>query len=128
MTRNELFTKINQRCSELDDECNINWGGCCYVAAILAELLETANIPFKVIHYNKCGCHYAIKVSDRYLNRGHYKYWEIGEILEVSSDYLYDVYDDGDWNDHYDSEEYNDYVYDELKQIFEEYEIHKQKR
>lgn len=67
MNKKKLFTKLNQLCLELDNKYNINCGGCCYVAACIAEQLESFNIPFEIVHYDICGCHYAIKVSDRYI-------------------------------------------------------------
>lgn len=47
MNRKKLFTKLNQLCLELDNKYNINCGGCCYVAACIAEQLESFNIPLK---------------------------------------------------------------------------------
>lgn len=101
MTRNNLFTSLNKLCNNLDNVYNINSGGCCYVAACLAEQLELHNIPFKVIYYDLWSCHYAIKVSDRYLNRCNYRKKEITEIYDISSKKLFDIYNENDWNESY---------------------------
>ena len=101
MTKNNLFTSLNKLCNNLDNVYNINSGGCCYVAACLAEQLELHNIPFKVIYYNLWSCHYAIKVSDRYLNRCDYRKKEITEIYNISSKELFDIYNKNNWNKSY---------------------------
>ena len=119
MNRKKLFTKLNQLCLELDNKYNINCGGCCYIAACIAEQLESFNIPFEIIHYDMCGCHYAIKVSDRYINRSDYKKKEIYEILDYSSEEMFDIYYNGDWNSTY-KRKYNSIVHRKIKNLFNE--------
>jgi hypothetical protein len=121
MSRKELFKQLNQLCNNLNAIYEINCGGCCYVAACLAEQLELANIPFKVIHYNKCHCHYAIKVSDRYINRDDYRKTEITNILEISSKELFGIYYSQDWNHTYKTYN-NSEVRRNIKEIFNNYE------
>ena len=121
MNRKDLFKQLNQLCSELSEKYNINSGGCCYVAACLAEELELHNIPFKVIHYNYCGCHYAIKVSDRYLNRDDYRKREITEILECSSTEIYNIYFKETWNKLYEISN-NPIVKRAIREVFRKYE------
>lgn len=119
MNRKKLFTKLNQLCLELDDKYNINCGGCCYIAACIAEQLERFNIPFEIVHYDIYGCHYAIKVSDRYINRSDYKKKEIYEILDYSSEEMFDIYYNGDWNKTY-KRKYNSIVHRKIKKLFNE--------
>ena len=121
MSRKELFKRLNQLCNYLSDEYCINCGGCCYVAACLAEQLERVNIPFKVIHYNYYSCHYAIKVSDRYLNRDDYRKREISETLDCSSEYLFQIYNKHTWNDTYDVDN-NNKVKQAIREVFRKYE------
>ena len=121
MTRNQLFTEINKLCFELDCSYNINCGGCCYVAACLAEQLERVNIPFKIIHYDEWSCHYAIKVSDRYLNRCDYRKKEITEIPNWTSKDLFEYYRRGDWNWKYEPKN-NRTVKNSIKSVFSKYE------
>ena len=119
--RNQLFTEINKLCFELDCSYNINCGGCCYVAACLAEQLERVNIPFKIIHYDEWSCHYAIKVSDRYLNRCDYEKREITEVLYENSEWLYDTYYNYDsWNSSY-NRKWNLIVSTKIKSLFNKY-------
>lgn len=119
MNRKKLFTKLNQLCLELDNKYNINSGGCCYIAACIAEQLERFDIPFEIVHYDICGCHYAIKVSDRYINRSDYKKEEIYEILDYSSEEMFDIYYNGDWNSAYERK-YNSVVHRKIKKLFNE--------
>ena len=119
MNRKKLFTKLNQLCLELDNKYNINCGGCCYIAACIAEQLERFHIPFEIVHYDICGCHYAIKVSDRYINRSDYKKKEIYEILDYSSEEMFDIYYNGDWNSTY-KRKYNSIVHRKIKNLFNE--------
>ena len=119
MNRKKLFTKLNQLCLELDNKYFVNCGGCCYIAACIAEQLEKFDIPFEIVHYDICGCHYAIKVSDRYINRSDYKKKEIYEILDYSSKEMFDVYYNGDWNSTY-KRKYNSIVRRKIKNLFNE--------
>ena len=119
MNRKKLFTKLNQLCLELDNKYNINCGGCCYIAACIAEQLERFDIPFEIVHYDICGCHYAIKVSDRYINRSDYKKKEIYEILDYSSEEMFDIYYNEDWNSTY-KRKYNSIIHRKIKKLFNE--------
>jgi hypothetical protein len=121
MNKKELFKQLNQLCISLNSTYNINCGGCCYVAACLAEQLEKYNISFEIIHYNRYNCHYAIKVSDRYLNRDYYKKREITEILNCSSKQLFNVYYENNWNSTY-KIHFNDTVKQAIIKLFDKYE------
>ena len=120
MTRNELFTKLNKLCNKLDEQYSINHGGCCFVAATLARQLEKYNIPFSVIYYNLCGTHFAIKVSDRIINRAEYRKREIEDIYFWNSEYLYETYYSEDWNPTYNTQ-YNLVVEEKIKSVFKRY-------
>lgn len=121
MNKKELFKQVNKLCYNLDNKYNINCGGCCYVAACIAEQLELKGIPFKVIHYDLYGCHFAIKVSDRYLNRSDYKKKEIIKISNWTSKDLFRHYHKEDWNSTYNSKN-NRTVKNSIKSIFSKYE------
>ena len=121
MNKKELFKQVNKLCYNLDNKYNINCGGCCYVAACIAEQLELKGIPFKVIHYDLYGCHFAIKVSDRYLNRSDYKKKEIIEISNWTSKDLFRHYHKEDWNSIYEPKN-NRTVKNSIKSIFSKYE------
>lgn len=121
MNRRELFKQLNSLCNDLDYLYDINNGGCCYVAAVIAEQLELHHIPFTVIHYNVNGCHYAIRVRDRIINRSDYRCKEIVSDEIISSDDLYDIYNDGGWNLRYETK-YNSIVKRKIKSLFNKYE------
>jgi len=103
MNRKRLFKKLNKLCLELQDKYNINCGGCCYISACIAEQLELYNIPFELVHYDIGCCHYCIKVSDRYINRDDHFKNEIVSIYSYSSDEIYSIYYNKNWNITYDT-------------------------
>ena len=68
----ELCHKLNSLFRFLDEVYNINSGGCCYVASVLAELLEEDDVDYSVIVYDcdcddfydiSCSCyHYTLRI------------------------------------------------------------------
>lgn len=119
MNRKILFRKINELCLYLDDKYNINNGGCCFVAACIAEQLEKYKIPFSIIHYDLWHCHYAIKVSDRYLNRCEFRKKEITEVLDCTSKELFVIYEENSWNESYHTK-YNKTIKRLIRELFDE--------
>jgi hypothetical protein len=117
MNRKNLFKALNNLCEEMNCSYNINYGGCCFVAAVIAEQLELHNIPFKIA-YTYDPTHYAIKVADRYINRDDFCF---KEFYDWSSDYLYNTYYTEDWNDYY-SRRWNLIVKTRIKSVFRKYE------
>ena len=97
MTRKELFKQLNCLCSEMSECYDINSGGCCFVAAVLAEQLEKYKIPFRVA-YCIGPTHYWIKVSDRNINRDGSK---AERKCKWSSKFIYNLYYCQDWNPRY---------------------------
>lgn len=96
-------------------------GGCCFSAGVIAQHLEEKKIPYKVIcykpSYNKdkklqsiaekseC-CHVTIEIDgeqigDEYFTDDGYGLDEIQ--LDMSSQELFDVYENNAWNSHYDT-------------------------
>ena len=120
MTRKNLFTKLNQLCLELDQKFNINEGGCCYVAACIIEQLELKKIPYTVICY-ALGNHYAVRVSDRIINRSDFNCHEISYDTYISSKELFFTYYNEDWNICYNRSN-NSSVKTRIKSLFKEYE------
>ena len=119
MNRKELFKSLNNLCCEINSSYNINCGGCCFVAAVIAEQLETYNIPFCVA-VTYCPTHYAIKVKDRYINRDDFKFVP-EDFREWGSQDLYNIYDNGNWNDWY-SKRWNLIVKTRIRSLFLKYE------
>lgn len=121
MNRKELFKNLNRICEDLDNKYYLNSGGCCYVTAVITEQLEKYNIPYTVIHYDKYSCHYAIRVSDRIINRAGYSSSEIVYDMFQSSKYMYNLYYANDWNTTYVSKEYNPIVKTTIENLFRKY-------
>lgn len=117
MTRNQLFKELNALCIKLDKEWDINCGGCCYVAYVLAKYLEEYNISFVIRHYYD-PCHYVVEVPDRCLNRGGFN----GEYESLDWDYidLMNIYKTESWNKYYDIK-HNSAVHLKIKAIFNKY-------
>ena len=119
MNKKELFKSLNNLCCKMQESYNINNGGCCFVAAVIAEQLEIYSIPFYVaVTYSPT--HYAIKVKDRYINRDDFKFGP-DDWREWNSQKLYDTYDDGNWNNWY-SRRWNLIVRTRIRSIFKKYE------
>lgn len=117
MNKNKLFTSLNKLCKELDNTYDINCGGCCYIAAVIVEQLELYNIPYSVIHYDLYSCHYAVRVSDRIINRSDYKCREIQEEYCPTSKELYRTYYTESWNSVY-KKKNNSVVKRKIKALF----------
>ena len=97
MNRKRLFKELNELCLDMDRYYNINNGGCCFVAACLAEQFEKYNIPYTAcVTYSPT--HYCIKVNDRFINRCDYVFKESDFEEEFDSNILYTIYKNEDWN------------------------------
>ena len=105
----ELYLKLNDLCIFLNCVYDINYGGCCYLAYLIAKSLEKTNFKFSVVVY-RCTCddfydldcghyHYAIKLGDDIINGYEEDDYKIFD--NVSSTDLLDHYKECDWNDYY---------------------------
>lgn len=117
MTRKQLFKELNTLCIKLDNEWNINRGGCCYVAYVLAKYLEECEIPFIVREYES-PCHYVVEVSDRCLNRSGFDGYYIP--YDWNSNDLLNIYKKGSWNWVY-KVKHNSAIHLKIKAIFNKY-------
>lgn len=140
----EIIDKLNAICRNLDIDYNINSGGCCFTAAILAQNLERYHIPYEVmvindydfddfeyLHYcidnrydDYCvglNCdvfaHYYICVDNMDINIDHF---DDGVSLGyLSSDDLFWIYNNGEWNPSFD-ETFCEDIADCITQFFDE--------
>ena len=119
MNRKELFKQLNSLCYEMNESYNINNGGCCFVAATIAEQLEKFTIPFTVINYDY-HWHVAIRVSDRIINRDGCEYKCITKDDTTSSKELYNEYYNSKWNDLY-NRRWNLIVKTRIRALFNKY-------
>lgn len=137
----ELAEELNDLCSQLSDSLEINCGGCCYVASILAEGLSDLHIPFKVSLTRNLDVERALEVR-RFIKEKKDFYCE-HVFIYLHKHNLY-INDDGDanrnvkvgcikskdlleyyksvkWNRVYDTK-YNKVVAEEIRNIFKKYE------
>lgn len=119
MNRKELFKQLNSLCYEMNESYNINREGCCFVAATIAEQFERFNIPFTVIQY-KGHYHFAVRVSDRIINRDGCECSIISSNKFISSEELYDEYYGSNWNDYY-NRRWNLIVKTRIRALFNKY-------
>lgn len=144
-----LVEDLNVLCDRLDQDYNINFGGCCFVAYLIMKHFEKIGLHPTLIIESDCenidqddfldcvhtrsgNCqglkdqtcyHYFIYIPE--IN----KYINSGEIFE---DYLYEfqglsakdvhwIYKTGDWNNNYNKKS-NPMVGREIVQVFRKYE------
>lgn len=144
-----LVEDLNVLCDRLDQDYNINFGGCCFVAYLIMKHFEKIGLHPTLIIESDCenidqddfldcvhtrsgNCqglkdqtcyHYFIYIPE--IN----KYINSGEIFE---DYLYEfqglsakdvhwIYKTGDWNNNYNKKS-NPMVGREIAQVFRKYE------
>ncbi len=78
-----ISKKLNNLCRYLNEEYNINYGGCCLVTYIISKLLKKDNFKFKIIVWsdynlsvknfseiNEAQFHYAINLGRYNINSG----------------------------------------------------------
>ena len=113
-----MASRLNNLFSFLGDIYDINSGGCCYIAYLIAKLLESDNISYKVVVYNRLpikgrkfsklthNCnHYCISVGDYLINNDNWEASYTKFYSKVSSDDLLQHYLKYTWNDDYDTSE-----------------------
>lgn len=113
-----LVERLNKLCKFLDEEYDINVGGCCYVAYCLAKLLSKDRFKFKIIIYedyklenrfskiSESHYHYAIGIGKYIINSA-----ECDEDESLYRNIYYNVrpskilnhYKNCDWNECYNS-------------------------
>lgn len=117
----DLFTKINSLCDCLNTIYHTNSGGCCYIAYIIAEILEKEDIPFEVLivepryeddeypeNFEDLDdsvyhiCLEAKPIKDIYrINVSNYDQEEYFHYRNVTSQDIYNFYRNNVWNSFY---------------------------
>ena len=117
MTKRELYKSLENLCCEMRDSYSINSGGCCFVAAVIAEQLELNNISFQIACcYDPT--HFWIKAGGKYINRDGYCKEELNSW---NSEYLFNKYYSQNWNDYY-NRRWNLIVKTRIRSLFLKYE------
>lgn len=133
----------------LDDTYDINAGGCCFAAYVIAKNLESLGESYKLVIYdedyldnidsveiqenivnrdiqrcpngNHTCCHYAIKIKNLgIVNASDFKYEKRVYVDVTSYDILW-IYEKGEWNCCYDPR-LNDIVEQNINLVFNAYE------
>lgn len=111
---------LNNELVKLDTHFDINSGGCCYVAYVIAENFKKHKIPYKVVlfdyekydyaytkldlrqEFNSQGIethnHFAIEVDGNLINPGTFKDCYAYKLSYIKPEGLYNTYIKGDWN------------------------------
>lgn len=118
---------LNDFLDDLDDKFNINSGGCCYIAYIIAKRLKKLNITFKImISDNDSLSKFSTKHNESvYHVFLHIPY--IGDINPMYGDYtkeynlslseLLRYYNNSTWNSRYDTN-FNKYISNQINNFF----------
>lgn len=128
-----LSHRLDRLCKFLDEVYDINCGGCCYVAACLAECLQKDNISYQVVviecpegivkfsKIKKSCYHYFLSINNNDING----YEDIGDdeydvFDNISSRSLFNHYKKCSWNSWYDSNK-NKFIKKIIKQYYEDF-------
>ena len=148
--RSQLREHLNELCKFLDNIYNINYGGCCIVASLIAKHLEKLQIPYslrindsedkdlsaitsevinrKINKHRNCSVtgnytcnHYFLQIEDGGVNDLE-EYDEYYEIHNVNYKQIKWIYRNGVWNDTYDTSD-TKIVKGIINEFFKKYEI-----
>lgn len=129
----ELSVKLDKLCKFLDEVYDINCGGCCFVAACLAECLQKDNISYQVVvlecpegivkfsKIKRSCCHYFLSINNNDING----YDDIGDdeyqvFNGVSYRSLFNHYKKCGWNNMYDRDK-NKFIKTIIKRYYEDF-------
>lgn len=128
-----LSHQLDKLCKFLDEVYDINCGGCCYVAACLAECLQKDNISYQVVviecpegivkfsKIKRSCCHYFLSINNNDING----YEDVGDdeygvFDNISSRSLFNHYKKYSWNNCYNSNK-NKFIKKIIKQYYEDF-------
>lgn len=128
-----LSHQLDKLCKFLDEMYDINCGGCCYVAACLAECLQKDNISYQVVvlecpedivkfsKIKRSCCHYFLSINNNDING----YENVGDdeysvFDNISFRSLFNHYKKCSWNSFYNSNK-NKFIKKIIKQYYEDF-------
>lgn len=144
----KLVSDLNTLCDRLDEDYNINYGGCCFVAYILMKNFESIGVhPILVVEsdcdeidgdeflncvhdrvdecnglgYNTCTHYFVLIPKIGYVNAGEFSRDSLNKFRGLSSKDVQWIYKTGDWNTCYETKN-NPMVGRRIKQVFRKYE------
>lgn len=146
-----LRTSINRLCEFLDEEYNINSGGCCFIASLLSKHLDNLKVPYSLVAYDyierdeyciqyevskkvknkfvrgsvtgihSCN-HYCLYIEGAgEINSGEFENCSRYVIKDIKSSNIQWIYKNGKWNDRY-SIDNNKAIKNIIKSFFKQYE------
>ena len=146
-----LRDSINRLCDFLDEEYNINNGGCCFIASLIAERLDRLGISYNLIAFddlerdldfiqnevsskiknkslrksvtgNHTCIHYCLSIRGAgEINIGEFENLSKYIIKDIHSSNIRWIYRNGVWNNEYDTNN-NKAIKQIIKSFFERYE------
>lgn len=145
----KLLNDLNTVCYDLHTKYFINFGGCCYVAYIIAKRLEKLHIRYKFVisdyefygdipsslkcrksiksrdnnfTYMDTRCHYYLEINNKYINPmyNHGRYDSVSIGWINSDDILY-LYKKGSWNNSF-KHKYIPNIEKSINLVFNNYE------
>lgn len=146
MITEEMYDKINKFFEDLDSNYDINAGGCCFIAGVVASWCEHNRVPYQAIMDDDCGCydedlfydcirgdercdctglfeetcaHYYIRIDGHDINSGHWTMNPIELPEWVCAEDLFWIYETGKWNPDYNTDN-NDILPDIIHKFLDE--------
>ena len=129
----ELSARLDKLCKFLDELYDINCGGCCYVAACLAECLQKDNISYQVVvlecpedivkfsKIQRSCCHYFLSINNNDINGyNEVEDYEYQVFDNVSYRSLFNHYKKCGWNTFYNREK-NKFIKNIIKRYYEDF-------
>ena len=149
VNRRKLLDDLNSLCEFLNNAYDVNSGGCCFLASIIAKHLDKLGIKYKLVIYdlyNKDKESIKYEVTNRRRNKtktgsvvgvytcDHYCLYLEGvgimnrsgsfysySISNISHKNIYWIYKNGSWNKRYEVQ-HNETIKNIVKAFFKEYE------
>lgn len=144
----KLVSDLNTLCDRLDEDYNINYGGCCFVAYLLMKNFESIGVhPILVVEsdcdeidgdeflncvhdrvdecnglgYNTCTHYFVLIPKIGYVNAGEFSRDSLNKFRGLTAKDVQWIYKTGDWNTCYETKN-NPMVGRRIKQVFRKYE------
>ena len=122
---------LNQLCQLLNDDYDINRGGCCYITYLIAKNLDRLHIPYKLVIFDRypkdikaikkelykqrfhrtyyksvtgihsCS-HYCLQIGENLINASDYFEFYKYVISDINAKHILWIYKHGVWNNNYD--------------------------
>ena len=146
MDINTLVHKLNTLFISLRDLYNINNGGCCYTAYLIAKEFDKRDIAYSLRIFNtyitseylclkairndydrfpihsETATHYSIKCDGIVINpEEDCEDFEYLDLNNINSDFILDIYNKGCWNSEYDTKN-SIFIERFIKIIFDQYD------